>query len=85
MGIVPNFQFLLCQEASQPLLRVLNLSYSRISILPEVEEFLIMLDGFAFPAFLLINLAQHVEALGIDVAITYSARGKRISSLKSKD
>ena len=48
MGIVPNFQFLFSQQASPPLLCILNLSYSRISILPEVEEYLIMLYGFCF-------------------------------------
>jgi hypothetical protein len=43
MGIVPNFQFLLSQEPSQPLFRILNLSYSRVSVFPEVEEFLVTL------------------------------------------
>ena len=56
MGIVPNFQFLLCPEASHPLLRILNFRNTRISVFPEVEEFLVMLDGFGFPAFLLFIL-----------------------------
>ncbi len=85
MGIVPNFQFLFSQEASQPLSGILNFTNTRVSVLPEIEEFLVMLYGFTLPAFLLINLAEHVKGFGIDVAITYSARGKRISSLKSKD
>jgi len=85
MGIVPNFQFLFSQEASQPLPCILNLRNTRISVFPEGEEFLVMLYGFAFPAFLLINLAQHVEALGVDITVTESARCKRINPLKSKD
>lgn len=85
MGIVPNFQFLFSQEASQLLLRILNLSNTRVSILPEVEEFLIMLYGFGFIALLFVNLTQHVEAFGIDITVTESARGKRINPLKSKD
>ncbi|NIM58384.1 MAG: hypothetical protein GTO16_05490 [Candidatus Aminicenantes bacterium] len=34
---------LLTLQPSQPLLRILNLSYSRISVFPEGEEFLVML------------------------------------------
>ncbi len=46
MGIVPNFQFLFSQEASQPLPCILNFSNARISVFPEFKEFLIMLYGF---------------------------------------
>jgi hypothetical protein len=37
---------LLTFQPSQPLPSILNLSYARVSILPQVEEFLVMLDGF---------------------------------------
>jgi len=35
------------------LLRILNLNNTRVSVFPEVEEFLVMLYGFGLPAFLL--------------------------------
>ena len=38
----------------------LNISYPRISVLPEVEEFLVVFDGFTFPALLLVQLGQPV-------------------------
>ena len=57
-------------QPSQPLLRILNLSNTRISVFPGVEEFLVMLYGFGFVPLLLVNLTEHVEALGVDVAIT---------------
>jgi hypothetical protein len=41
----PNTLF----QPSQPLLCILNLSKTRISVFPEVEEFLVMLYGFGFP------------------------------------
>ncbi len=52
-------------QPSQLLFRIIHLSNTRISVSPEVEEFLVMLYGFAFPAFLPVNLSQHVEALSI--------------------
>ncbi len=33
-------------QPSHPLLRILNLSDTRVSVFPEVEEFLVMLYGF---------------------------------------
>ena len=48
MGIVPNSQLLLCPEGSQSLLRILDFSNTRVSVFPEVEEFLVMLYGFPF-------------------------------------
>jgi hypothetical protein len=33
-------------QSSQPLPHILHLSYPRVSILPQVEEFFVMLDGF---------------------------------------
>jgi hypothetical protein len=36
---------LLAFQPSQPLPRILNLSITRISVFPEVEEFLVMLIG----------------------------------------
>jgi hypothetical protein len=37
---------LLTLQPSQPLLRILNLSNARVSVLPEVEEFLLMFYDF---------------------------------------
>ncbi|MCK4824350.1 hypothetical protein KA005_51840, partial [bacterium] len=34
-------------QPSQPFPRILNLSNTRVSVFPEVEEFLVMLRGFA--------------------------------------
>ncbi len=39
-------------QPSHSLLCILNLSNTRVSVLPEIEEFLVMLYSFAFPAFL---------------------------------
>jgi hypothetical protein len=36
---------LVCKH-SQPLPRIINLIYPRVSVLPKVEEFLVMFDGF---------------------------------------
>ncbi len=44
-------QFLFIQEPNQPLLRILNLSNTTVSIFPEVEEFLVMLYSFGLHAF----------------------------------
>jgi len=45
---------LLPLQSSQPLPRVLNLRNTRVSIFPEVEEFLVMLYGDGFLAFVLL-------------------------------
>ena len=58
------------------LLRILHLSNTRVSVFPEVEEFLIILDGFPLPAFLIVDLTEHVEGFGADVAMMDSARCK---------
>ena len=39
---------------------IIHLSYSRISVLPEGEEFLEVVYGFTFPALLLVQLGQPV-------------------------
>ncbi|MFB0564434.1 MAG: hypothetical protein ACETWK_01990 [Candidatus Aminicenantaceae bacterium] len=39
---------------SQPLPRIFNLSNTRVSLFPEVEEFLVMLYGDGFLAFVLL-------------------------------
>ena len=44
-------------QPSQPLLRILYLSYPQVGVFPEVEEFLVMLYGFALPAFLFVDFA----------------------------
>ena len=43
---------LLALQPSQPHLRILNLKDTRISIFPEIEEFLVMIFGFDLPAFI---------------------------------
>jgi hypothetical protein len=50
---------------------------SRISIFPEGEEFLIMLYGFALPAYLFIDFAEHVKAWGVDISTSNSPDWKR--------
>jgi hypothetical protein len=42
-----------------------HLSYPRVSLLPQVEEFLVMLYGFGCVTQLFVDLAQHVEAFCI--------------------
>ena len=54
-------------QPRQPLPRIFTLSHPRVSILPESEKFLVMLDGFV--ALLFVYLAEYLEALGIDLAI----------------
>ncbi len=54
---------------SQPLPRILHLSYPRVSVLPQVEEFFVVLNGLTFKVFLFIDFAEHVEGFGVDVAI----------------
>ena len=51
-------QKLMPTQPSQPLLRILNLSYTRISVFPEVKEFLVMLYGFLFYTFWLFILQR---------------------------
>jgi len=41
-------------QIHQPFLRILSLSNTRIGVLPEVKEFLVMLYGFALIAFLVV-------------------------------
>ena len=55
-------------QPSPPFSRILYLRDIRVSIPPEVEEFLIMLYSFVLLAFLLVNFAPHEEALGIDIS-----------------
>jgi hypothetical protein len=43
-------------QFSQPLLRILKLCYARVSVFPEVEEFLVVFDSFSIVALLLILL-----------------------------
>ena len=50
---------LLALQSSQPLLRILNLSNTRVSVFPEVEEFLVILQGFSGIALLFIEFADH--------------------------
>jgi len=45
---------LLPSQPSQPLYGILNLGYTRVSVFPEVEEFLVMLYGDGFLAFVLL-------------------------------
>ncbi len=54
-------------QPRRPLPRILHLSDPRVSVLPEDEEFFVMLYGCV--ALVFVYLAEHLEALGIDLAI----------------
>ena len=56
-------------HSSQPLLRIFHFREAGIGVFPEVEEFLIVLDGFGFIALLLVDFAQHIEGFGVYVAV----------------
>jgi len=47
---IDNFSELLALQPSQPLLRILHLNNTMVSIFPESEEFLIMIDVLSFLA-----------------------------------
>jgi len=49
---------LLALQSSQPLLRILNFSNTRVSVFPEVEEFLMILYGFRV-SILFLRLADY--------------------------
>ena len=49
-------------QPSQPLLSVLNLSYPWVSVLPEGEEFLVMVYGFGCVALLFVSLSIYYPA-----------------------
>ena len=51
-------------QPSQLLLRILNLNHTRISVFPEVEEFLVMLDGFCGLAHFFVNFGDVVIDFG---------------------
>jgi hypothetical protein len=46
MGDISYMGKLLAFQPSQPLLRILNLRNTRVSVFPEVKEFFVMLYGF---------------------------------------
>jgi len=46
------------KEGCQPLPCILYLSDPRISVLPEVEEFFVVLDGFGCVALLFVDFAD---------------------------
>ncbi len=48
-GINKLYRKLLTLQSSQPLLRIFNLSNTRICVFPEVEEFFVVLYGFYLP------------------------------------
>ena len=48
-------------QLSHPLLRILHLSNTMVCVFPEVEEFLIVLNGFGF--------VTHIEVLQISLQI----------------
>jgi hypothetical protein len=54
-------------QPSQPVPSLLYLGYPRVSVLPEVEEFLVMLDGFGFPNFFLVMLIINLSQLFLRV------------------
>ena len=53
-------------QPSQPLPCILFLREAWVSVFPEGEEFFVMLDGFAFPAFFFIQFCQSVMILGMN-------------------
>jgi len=54
---------LLALQPSQPLPRIFKLSNPRVSVLPEVEEFLVILDGFTFVVLLHSSLNTKLRIL----------------------
>jgi|GEM_PF-4156634 len=47
-------------QPGQPLLRILYLSNTRVGVFPERKEFIVMLDGFAFPTLLFIQFCKTI-------------------------
>jgi hypothetical protein len=56
-------------QASQPLPGILDFGDAGVGVLPEVEEFLIMLSGLCFLPLLLGDLPQHIMSPGVDIAV----------------
>ncbi len=57
------FGELLTLQPNHPLLRILKLCYARVRVLPEVEEFFVMLYGSGCVALLFVDLSEHVEMM----------------------
>jgi len=53
--LIKSFRKSLTLQPSQPLLSILNLSNTRVSVPPEIEEFLLMFYAFVLLAFLLVK------------------------------
>lgn len=61
-------------QPSQPLLHIINFMDTRIGVLTRIEELFVVLYGFRCVALLSLDFAEHVEALGVNIAIINSAR-----------
>ena len=59
---------LLFFQPRQPLPRIVNFGEAGIGVFPKGEESFVKLDGFGCVALLFMDLAQHVEGFGVDVA-----------------
>jgi len=53
-----NYRKLLTLQPSQPPPRIIHLSNTRVGVLPEVEEFLVVLYGFGCVALLFLDLGS---------------------------
>jgi hypothetical protein len=59
-------------QSREPFPLILCFSDPRIGVLPQVKGSLVMLDGFSIITLLFVDLAEHVEGFGVDVAIINS-------------
>jgi hypothetical protein len=87
-SLLPAFQ------PSQSLSCIINLNHTRISVFPEVEQFLVVLYGFSCVALLFVDLAK-TETCAIRIirmtlwafsnhSLPFQISGKRISTNKEK-
>ena len=60
-GLKKNTDLKQLSQPRQPLPRILHLSNTRVRILPEVEESLVVLDGFGCVALLFVDLSAHIN------------------------
>jgi len=74
-GGAPNW-LSAAHQPGQPLPGIINLGNTGVGVLPEVQELVIVFAGLGSVAQLLVDLAEMVEAPGIEVAI-YQAPGRQ--------
>jgi hypothetical protein len=71
-------------QSRQPLSRIINLSYPRVSVLPEVEEFLVMLYGFGSPI-LSYRVVVEVESCGLRLTYLFQQIGSVWKDVEYED